>query len=65
MKLKDAIAECRAVGFTLRNVDGEFQVYPKGFNSDHKWAAFESDIESAVDTARAMADQAKRYNLKP
>lgn len=65
MTIKEAQAICRSIGFTLRKYDGEFQLYPIGFNSDHRWAYFTDDIEDAVETCRDMGKRAILFNLKP
>lgn len=63
MKMKDAKAACRAVGFTLKSEFDEFQVFPIGKNADHPWAYFTNDLQDAVDSANAMAERAAEFNL--
>jgi hypothetical protein len=52
LKLKAAQSDLRAIGITLRKVDGEYHLYPK-FRSDLTY--FTSDIEDAFNTGRTMA----------
>lgn len=50
--LTDAKKAARAIGWTLRHVDGEFQAFPIGTDTDHPAAIFETDAESALATIR-------------
>lgn len=52
LKLQAAQADLRAIGITLRKVEDEYQVYPKG---NVALAYFTNDIEDAFNTGRAIA----------
>jgi hypothetical protein len=54
LRLSDLSAEARRLGFSVRKVDGEYQVYPKG---RPKLAYFTTDIDDALGTLRAMAKE--------
>jgi hypothetical protein len=54
LKLKAAQSDLRAIGITLRKVEDDYQVYPKG---DTSKAYFTNDIEDAFNTGRAIAAQ--------
>ena len=54
LKLKAAQSDLRAIGITLRKVEGEYQVYPKG---NVALAYSTNDIEDAFNTGRAIAAQ--------
>lgn len=52
LKLKAAQSDLRAIGITLRKVEDEYQVYPKGNTA---LAYFTNDIEDALNTGRIIA----------
>jgi hypothetical protein len=54
--IKQATAECRSIGMTLRKVDDEFIVNFR--NGKEATAYYTNDIEDAVATARAMISAA-------
>lgn len=58
MTLKGAQREMRAIGIVLTHFDGEYRVNLRG--GTEATACYETDLESAVDTGRAMARLATR-----
>lgn len=51
MTRTEAIARVRSVGYTLRRVDGEWQVKPAGTLWDGPRTYYTNDLEDAVNTA--------------
>lgn len=53
MTFAKAAKEVSRFDWTLRHLDGEYVVYPKGSNTDHPAAYFSPDLGDAVATARS------------
>ncbi len=52
MTLKQATERARSWGVTLRKIDGEYRVAPKGEGAD--FAYFTNDLDDAIRTAATM-----------
>jgi hypothetical protein len=56
MTLAAAKETVRAAGYTLRKIDGEFQVKPNGHVWDDAATSYHNDIDDAVGTALHRAE---------
>lgn len=63
MKLLDVKAELNELGMSIRKVDGEYRVYPKGTSADHGY--FTDDLTDALMTGRYMATEKNWSKLTP
>lgn len=58
MTQKEATTRIAALGWTLRRVDGELVVYPKGTSVEHPAAYWPDSLDDALGTVRAETRRA-------